>query len=104
MRLFHRSASARIGTPLLLGATTAPTDAAGVAVILRLSGAQVPARVVMALKVESGLNDPMSVSSTMALAEAVTMPHGIDVARALLLFLVDRGGGTIVGLSGCSGG
>ena len=53
---------------LLLGAATAPTDAA--AVILRLSGARVPSRVVAALEVESGLNDPMSVFITVALVSA----------------------------------
>ena len=85
---------------LLLGAATAPTDAAAVSVILRLSGAEVPARVVAALEVESGLNDPMSVFITTALVEAATAPHGIGVARALLLFLVEMGGGAVIGLGG----
>ena len=50
---------------LLLGAVTAPTDAAAVSVLLRLSQASIPFRVVAALEVESGLNDPMSVFLTL---------------------------------------
>src|SRR5206468_11135887 len=45
---------------LLLGVTTAPTDAAAVSVLLRVSRVAVPSRVVAALELESGLNDPMS--------------------------------------------
>lgn len=83
---------------LLLGAATSPTDAAAVAVILRLSGAKVPSRVVAALEVESGLNDPMSVFITVALVEALTTPHGIGAGYALLLFLEEMVGGGVVGL------
>ncbi len=84
---------------LLLGAATAPTDAAAVAVILRLSGAKVPSRVVAALEVESGLNDPMSVFITVALVEAMTVPESVGVAHALLLFLKEMAGGAVIGLA-----
>lgn len=84
---------------LLLGAATAPTDAAAVAVILRLSGAQVPARVVAALEIESGLNDPMSVFITVALVDALTAPQGIDILHAALLFAKEMAGGPFSGLA-----
>jgi cell volume regulation protein A len=85
---------------LLLGAATAPTDAAAVSVILRLSGAQVPARVVAALEIESGLNDPMSVFITVALVDALTAPQGINLLSAALLLAKEMAGGAVLGLSG----
>jgi len=84
---------------LLLGAATAPTDAAAVSVLLRLSRAAVPSRVVAALEVESGLNDPMSVFLTVALVEVLTAPEGLGTGRAALLFLEEMGGGTAIGLA-----
>jgi cell volume regulation protein A len=84
---------------LLLGAVTAPTDAAAVAVLLRLSRAAVPSRVVAALEVESGLNDPMSVFLTVGLVEFLTTPQHMSAGHAALLFLEEMGGGTIIGLA-----
>jgi cell volume regulation protein A len=83
---------------LLLGAATAPTDAAAVAVILKVSGAQVPSRVVAALEIESGLNDPMSVFLTVGLVEVLTAPQGIDLSHAVLLFVKEMAGGAVIGL------
>ena len=85
---------------LLLGAATAPTDAAAVSVLLRMSRAPVPSRVVAALEVESGLNDPMSVFLTMALVTVITTPAGLDVGHAALLFAEEMGGGAVIGLAG----
>lgn len=85
---------------LLLGAVTAPTDAAAVTVLLRLSKATVPTRVVAALEVESGLNDPMSVFLTVALVEMLTLPGGIDLQHAALLFAKEMGGGAVFGFAG----
>src|SRR3954471_10088854 len=62
---------------LLLGAATAPTDAAAVSVLLRQSRDEVPSRVVVALEIESGLNDPMSVFLTVALVETIIAPEGL---------------------------
>lgn len=85
---------------LLLGAVTAPTDAAAVSVLLRLSKATVPSRVVAALEVESGLNDPMSVFLVVALVDMLTLQGGIGLSHAALLFVREMGGGAVFGLCG----
>ncbi len=88
---------------LLLGAATAPTDAAAVTVLLRLSKAEVPSRVVAALEVESGLNDPMSVFLTVSLVELLVSPQESGVGHAAVLFAEEMGGGAILGVaSGCA--
>ncbi len=84
---------------LLLGAATAPTDAAAVSVLLRVSRISVPSHVTAALEVESGLNDPMSVFLTVGLVEFLTVPEGLDAGRAVLLFLEEMGGGAAIGLA-----
>ena len=84
---------------LLLGAATAPTDAAAVSVLLRVSRIGVPSRVSAALEVESGLNDPMSVFLTVGLVEFLTAPEGVGAGHAALLFLEEMGGGTVIGLA-----
>ena len=84
---------------LLLGAVLAPTDAAAVSVLLHLSHAPVPSRVVAALEIESGLNDPMSVFLTVGLVELLTAPQGMDSGHAAVLFLKEMGGGAAVGLA-----
>lgn len=84
---------------LLLGAATAPTDAAAVSVLLRASRIEVPSRVIAALEVESGLNDPMSVFLTVGLVELLTSPEGLGAGHAALLFLEEMGGGAAIGLA-----
>ncbi len=84
---------------LLLGAATAPTDAAAVSVLLRASRVQVPSRVIAALEVESGLNDPMSVFLTVGLVELLTAPAGLTAGHAALLFVEEMGGGAAIGLA-----
>ena len=85
---------------LLLGAATAPTDAAAVSVLLRASRVEVPSRVIAALEIESGLNDPMSVFLTVGLVELLTSPAGLGAGHATGLFLEEMGGGAVVGLVG----
>lgn len=85
---------------LLLGAAVAPTDAAAVGVQLRLSKAQVPSRLISALEIESGLNDPMSVFLTIALVEILLHPGKTNVTDMALLFAREMGGGAILGLAG----
>ncbi len=85
---------------LLLGAATAPTDAAAVSGLLRASHVGVPKRVSAVLEVESGLNDPMSVFLTLGLVELVTSPHGVTAGRAALLFGREMAGGAVIGLAG----
>lgn len=84
---------------LLLGAATAPTDAAAVSVLLRTSKVQVPSRVTAALEVESGLNDPMSVFLTVGLVELLTVPGGLGAGHVALLFMKEMGGGAAIGLA-----
>ena len=84
---------------LLLGAATAPTDAAAISVLLRLSRVAAPSRVVAALEVESGLNDPMSVFLTVGLVEFLTAPDGLSAGHAALLFLEETAGGAAIGLA-----
>ncbi len=85
---------------LLLGAVISPTDAAAVGVQLRLSKAQVPSRLISALEIESGLNDPMSVFLTLALVEILIAPTQSGLGRMALLFIREMGGGVILGLAG----
>jgi cell volume regulation protein A len=82
----------------LLGATTSPTDAAAVSVLLRLTRVAVPSRVVAALEVESGLNDPMSVFLTIGVVELMLAPGGLTASHAAVLFLKEMGGGAVLGL------
>lgn len=84
---------------LLLGATTAPTDAAAVSVLLRMSRIAVPSRVVAALEVESGLNDPMSVLLTLVLVGVLTRGDYGGAGNFGLLFLEEMGGGAAIGLA-----
>lgn len=82
----------------LVGATTAPTDAAAVFVLLKVSGVPVPPRVVAALEVESGINDPMSVFLTGALVDLLGQSGGLGFGAAILLFLKEMAGGVGIGL------
>lgn len=83
---------------LLLGAAIAPTDAAAVSVQLRVSQVAVPARVVAALELESGLNDPMSVFLTLALIAFMRHADSFSFGRELLTFAWEMGGGAVIGL------
>jgi cell volume regulation protein A len=85
---------------LLLGAVTAPTDAAAVSVLLRLSRVAVPSRVMAVLEVESGLNDPVSVFLTMTLVEWIVRPETITGATVSLWLVEEMGGGVIIGVAG----
>jgi cell volume regulation protein A len=84
---------------LLLGATTAPTDAAAVAVLLRTTGLALPHRVTAALELESGLNDPMSVFLTLTLLEAVIHGGVVPFGHAGWMFFREMAGGAGIGLA-----
>ena len=85
---------------LLIGAVTAPTDAAAVAMLLRRGKIALPYRVAAALEVESGLNDPMSVFLTVALVEMILLPQVASATHAFLAFAQEMGGGAVIGIGG----
>ena len=85
---------------LLIGAILAPTDAAAVAVLLRRARLALPKRVIAALEVESGLNDPMSVFLTVLLTQQVLTPGSITLAHGAILFAEEMGGGALLGVCG----
>jgi cell volume regulation protein A len=85
---------------LLLGAVTAPTDAAAVAVLLRASKAGVPRRVMAVLEVESGLNDPVSVFLTIMLVNWLLNPQTVTPLTVALSLIEEMGGGLVIGLLG----
>ncbi len=85
---------------LLLGAATAPTDAAAVSVLLQKTKVAVPSRVISALELESGLNDPMSVFLTVGLVQLLTSPAGLSAAQAGVLFAREVLGGAVLGAIG----
>lgn len=85
---------------LLLGAATAPTDAAAISVLLRVTSATAPSRVIAALEVESGLNDPMSVFLTVGLVEWLAKPDSVGPGHAILMLVEEMGGGVAIGLAG----
>ncbi|HJT06351.1 MAG TPA: potassium/proton antiporter [Stellaceae bacterium] len=88
------------GYALLIGAAVAPTDAAAVAVLLRISGIRLPERVGAVLEIESGLNDPMSVLLTLFLVAWLLTPAGLTIGDAALTFFAEMGGGAAIGLGG----
>ena len=85
---------------LLVGAVVAPTDAAVVGVMLRHAGVRLPPRLVATLEVESGLNDPMAVFLTMLLVETLLAPAEFSPGHAALMFLLEMGGGGVLGVAG----
>jgi cell volume regulation protein A len=90
---------------LLLGAVTAPTDAAAVNVVLRRTKLALPPRVEAILEVESGLNDPMSVFLTLLCVEFLQKPGPLAVnfavaAHTVGVLLWEMAGGAMIGLLG----
>ena len=85
---------------LLVGAITASTDAAAVFFLLNVSGMQIQSRVRATLEVESGMNDPMAVFLTIACVEALTNHHGLSGLQFAGMFLLQMGGGLVLGVAG----
>lgn len=83
---------------LLLGSIVGSTDAAAVFAVLRFGGVHLPERLASTLEIESGTNDPMAIFLTVGLIEVLTgkMEIGPDL---LMLFFLQMGVGTLVGLS-----
>lgn len=61
---------------LLLGAITAPTDAAAVFSLLHTSNTQLKSNIATILEIESGSNDPLAVLLTVSLIELLQSKHG----------------------------
>jgi cell volume regulation protein A len=101
-------ASARLlGLPwseaFLLGAVVSSTDAAAVFSVLRGAGVQLKRRVGVTLELESGLNDPVAVILTVALAGALGggKPVGWGLAlESLVQVLVGGASGLGIGWAG----
>src|SRR5882757_4795314 len=85
---------------LLLGAVVAPTDAAAVVSVLHMQKLDLRPRVAAVLEVESGLNDPMAVFTTLALVELIRHPAASSWLGAGELFGIQMAGGVAFGLAG----
>ncbi len=88
---------------LLLGATVSSTDAAAVFSVLRGSGIALKRRVGMTLELESGLNDPMALMLTIALATSIITGGQIGWLFAwdmLLQFAIGGAFGLAIGRTG----
>jgi len=85
---------------LLLGAVVAPTDAAAVVSVLHVRKLDLRPRVAAVLEVESGLNDPMAVFTTLALVGLIRHHGAPDWLGAGELFAVQMLGGIVFGLAG----
>jgi cell volume regulation protein A len=90
-----------IGLPwpeaLLIGAIVSSTDAAAVFAVLRGSGIQLKRRVGATLELESGINDPMAVILTTALAELLTAGAAAADWRLAVEVLVQLVVGALMG-------
>ncbi len=89
---------------MLLGAIVSSTDAAAVFAVLRGSGLQLQRRVGATLELESGINDPMAVILTTALAKQLAAPGPALDWRLLVEVIVQLGVGGVVGAAFGLGG
>jgi cell volume regulation protein A len=91
------------GQAFLLGAVVSSTDAASVFSVLRASGLQLKKRVGITLELESGLNDPLAVILTTALAVALSARTSVHwqtfVIEIPLQIVVGAGGGLGLGFA-----
>lgn len=82
---------------LLLGAIVGSTDAAAVFSLLRNAGVNLGDRLKSTLEIESASNDPMAIFLTVTLLEILV--NGLKPGAGVLqLFLLQMGGGAVIGL------
>ncbi|TAJ51523.1 MAG: potassium/proton antiporter [Nevskiaceae bacterium] len=84
----------------LLGAVVSSTDAAAVFGTLHSQRIGLNHRLRSVLEIESGANDPMAVLLTIGLVEALSAEGGMSASHALLFFVVQLGGGALIGWAG----
>ncbi|MGH7679009.1 MAG: potassium/proton antiporter [Gemmatimonadaceae bacterium] len=84
---------------LLLGAVVSSTDAASVFAVLRSSGISLKRRVGSTLEVESGLNDPMAVTLTVAVTTALVKGQTPDVPSLVLAVVQEFLIGGVIGVA-----
>ncbi|HEY8259354.1 MAG TPA: potassium/proton antiporter [Gemmatimonadales bacterium] len=89
---------------LLLGAVVSSTDAASVFAVLRGSGLSLKRRVGVTLELESGLNDPVAVILTTALAHNLLHPGAVEGWRLGLDVVAQLAIGAAAGWAIGSGG
>ena len=85
---------------LLIGAATAPTDAAAVATLLKSGTAMIPFRVAAILEMESGLNDPISVFLTIFAVDLILHPAAMTISAAAIMVSREMLGGAVIGVGG----
>ncbi|HEX3754021.1 MAG TPA: potassium/proton antiporter, partial [Rhizomicrobium sp.] len=94
--LFHLT----LAQALLIGAATAPTDAAAVATLLKAGAVKVPFRVAAILEMESGLNDPISVFLMIFAVDLVLHPAAMTMGAAAIMVSREMLGGAAIGVAG----
>ena len=85
---------------LLLGAVVSSTDAAAVFGTLHSQRVGLNNRLKAVLEIESGANDPMAVLLTVGLIEYILSDGSYTGMMAVQFFLLQLGGGAVIGLAG----
>jgi cell volume regulation protein A len=85
---------------VLVGAIVSSTDAAAVFFMLRMHGLSLQQRVSTTLEIESGINDPMAIFLTLTCVELLQMGVTTPGWSVLGEFVLQMGGGALIGLAG----
>ena len=80
--------------------SASPTDAAAVSALLHLRRLELRARIAAILKVESGINDPISVLLAVLLVNLLVAPALLPVSHILALLACEIVGGAAFGIGG----